>query len=207
MSVVFGDGFAGSNIDKNVQVVLGGAVALQCMVPDANPPPEILWFNSAGQMVELVDDQVILEENGRYLILVTLTAEILEDSYRCRVINVRLTETVISSTQYSLVDDLPSGEQLVYKEIGNLTGRSGDTLNFIYVAGYRPTGSGFIRIIISCRLGDEDMDDNLPNTGLIVTVPVPKPIGSKNKLAITCDVVTSDGPIEQAEGSLTIVGK
>ena len=201
--LVFGAGFGGQIVQENVQVVLGGAVALQCMVPDANPPPEIVWFNSAGEMIKFVENEVFLEEDGRYLFLATLTAERLQDMYRCQVTNVNLTETIISSTQYSLSDDLPAGEPLVYKGIGDLVGRSGEMLDFIYVAGYRPTGSGNVGIIISCTLED----GVLSNAGLRVAVPVPKPIGSKNKLAITCVVLTSDGSIEPAEGSLTIVGK
>ena len=205
MSVVFSDGFGGQTVQENVQVVLGGAVALLCDVPYTNPPPEIQWFNSAGQIVEIVGD-VVLEENGRYLFLATLTAQRLQDSYRCQVTNVRLTETIISSTLYSLSDDLPEREPLVYKEIGDLVGRSGDTLESRYVVGYRSSDSGNVGITILCRL--EDRNGVLPNAGLRVAVPVPKPVGSKNILTITCIVVSfSDGAIGMAEGSLTIVGK
>ena len=206
MSVVFGAGFRGNIVQENVQVVLGGAVALLCDVPNANPPPEIVWFNSAGEMIEFVENEVFLEEDGRYLFLATLTEERLQDMYRCQVTNVNLTDTITSSTWYSLSDDLPAGEPVVYKGIGDLVGRSGDMLDFIYVAGYRPIVSSNVGIIISCTL--EDRGGVLPNIGLRVTVPVPEPVGSKNTLIIICSVVSiPDGSIGMAEGSLTIVGK
>ena len=205
MSVVFGDGFGGQIVQETVQVVQDSAVALLCDVPDANPPPEIVWFNSAGEMIKFVENEIVLEDDGRYLFLATLTAERLQDMYCCQVMNVNLTETITSSTQYSLSDDLPAGELLVYKGIGDLVGRSGDTLEFRYVVGYRPTVPSTVGQIIICTLGEGS--EALSNAGIRVTVPVPEPVGSKNRLAINCIVATSDGFIELDGGSLTIVGK
>ena len=62
-------------IEVPVAVALNSAVALECDVLDANPPPQIKWFDDQGEIQAIQDgNSVRFLDSGRYLYIKRLQA-------------------------------------------------------------------------------------------------------------------------------------
>ena len=65
--------------DISVPIALNSAVALECDVLDANPPPQIKWYSNQGAIQEVtVDNSVRFLDGGHYLYLRRLQPSHLE---------------------------------------------------------------------------------------------------------------------------------
>ena len=128
--------FAESNV--SVPVALNSEVALECDVLDANPPPQIKWYNDQGPIEEVMLQNNLIRflDGGRYLYLSKLQTSHLERQYYCAVTNANLSQEISAPTRYVLTDSLTQGVLIDYKQIGNLTAFVGNTsLEFAYVGG------------------------------------------------------------------------
>ena len=123
--------------EVSVPVALHSDVALECDVLDANPPPQIKWYNDQGPIQEVIlHNSVRFLDGGRYLYLTRLQTSHLERQYYCAVINANLSQEISAPTRYVLTETLTKGVLMEYKQIGNLTAFVGNTsLEFAYVGG------------------------------------------------------------------------
>ena len=112
-------------------------VTLECDVLDANPPPQIKWYDDQGEIQEMREsNSVRFLDRGRYLYLRSLQAAHLDRCYHCAVTNVNLSQEVAAPTRYVLVDNLTQGVLMDYKQIGDLTAFVGNTsFEFSYIGG------------------------------------------------------------------------
>ena len=125
-----------STVVVPIPVALNSAVALECDVLDANPPPKIKWFNDQGEIREITEgNRVRFLDNGRYLYLKRVQATHLQRQYYCNVINANLTREISAPTRYVLMDNLTQGILVDYKQIGNLIAFVGTTIEFTFVGG------------------------------------------------------------------------
>ena len=116
--------FDGPSGTVMVNVTAGGqaAVAIECRVRDANPPPIIRWRNANGPLTEIIgSNRLRFLHNGRYLLINQLTNAQISTTYGCEVTNVRLHDTVRSSTTYALVDNVGANDYMIYKRFVNRT--------------------------------------------------------------------------------------
>ena len=118
-------------------MALNSDVALECDVLDANPPPQIKWFDDQGEIQEMIQgNNVRFLDGGHYLYLRRLHPAHLERQYYCTVTNANLSQEVSSPIRYVLTDNLPRGVLKDYKQIGDLTAFVGNTsIEFAYVGG------------------------------------------------------------------------
>ena len=132
------DGFEQAN-DSTVEipVALGSDVALECDVLDANPPPQIKWWNDQEEIQEMREsNSVRFLDGGRYLYVRNLQAVHLDRHYHCIITNANLSMEISAPTRYVLVDNLSQGVLIDYKQIGDLRAFVGNmSFEFAYVGG------------------------------------------------------------------------
>ena len=115
-----------------VATVLGGAVALECDFQDARPVPDVNWYMGNGTDVIGV---------GRYLFISTLTAEQRAAQFHCEVTNARLSSTPRRApTIYTLSEDIPEDEYIVYELPTSYITEVGSTLDVQYATAYLEAG-------------------------------------------------------------------
>ena len=126
-----------STVEVPIPVALNSDVALECDVLDAEPPPQIKWYNDTGAIQEVTrNNKVRFLDGGRFLYLRTLDSSHLEQQYYCAVTNVNLNKEISAPTRYVLIDNLTQGVLIDYKQIGDLTAFVGNTsIEFAYVGG------------------------------------------------------------------------
>ena len=131
------DGFKQLAENTSIPVALNSDVALECNVLDANPPPQIKWFNDQGEIQEVMQNNIVrFLDNRRYLYLRDLKSIHLEQRYYCAVTNANLSQEVSAPTRYILTGNLTQGVLMDYKQIGNLTAFVGNTsFEFAYIGG------------------------------------------------------------------------
>ena len=88
----------------NINVTAGLDVALLCDIPSACPPPVIEWWDDNGLIPDVPDMDVRYVNGGQYLVIRELTAEQISRTYRCRVTNAVVHDTVTSNGDYTLND-------------------------------------------------------------------------------------------------------
>ena len=86
----------------NINVTANLDVALLCDIPSASPPPVIEWLDDNGLISSEPDVRYV--SGGRYLVIRELTAEQISRTYRCRVTNAIVHDTVTSNGDYTLTD-------------------------------------------------------------------------------------------------------
>ena len=121
----------------SVPVALNSDVALECDALDAKPPPQIKWYDDQGPIQEVLQgNNVRFFDGGRYLYLRKLQATHLERQYYCTITNANLSQEIAAPSRYTLTDNLPQGELMDYKQIGNQTAFVGNTsFEFAFVGG------------------------------------------------------------------------
>ena len=117
---------------------IGTNIALECMVGDSQPPPDIVWYQGDIPLVEnTVTNDVRFLEGGRWVYITDI--EDFSREYHCEVSNALIHGSETSPQTYfvngtGLVDEV----NFVYKEIGDLTAFSkegqDDNFEFSYVA-------------------------------------------------------------------------
>ena len=187
------DGFNGPNgtVQVNVTTGIQAAVAIECRVRDANPPPIIRWRNGSGVLTEdRTNNRLRFLDNGRYLLIRQLTTAQINTNYQCEVTNARLHETVRSPTTYDLVDNVGTNDFMTYKRLINRTILVGETVELSYIAG---AGSGVdpFGIIGTCRRSGSTLSTPilLPVTGGVTSVSIPD-TSSNEKIPATANSVT-----------------
>lgn len=192
-----------------MKVVEDSFVALECDAPPANPPAKIQWKDNNGFVQNISDmSKIFFLNGGRFLYITGLNGMRIQRQYYCCVTNVLTGVTINSSISYFLTTlDVTPGMVLDYKPIGELMGRPGEVLNFVYAAGY-------MKITAEDKLNGVSL--RCPNTNQVMYVftdngtvlfEVPQPAGDTNLLTITCTQYTADGHKASIHGTLTILGK
>ena len=127
------DGFERANPSVvSIATVQGGAVALECDFLAAMPVPDVKWYMDNGTDVIGV---------GRYLFINTLTAEQRAAQFHCEVTNALLSSTPRRApTIYTLSEDIPEDELIVYELPTSYITEVGSTLDVQYAAAYLEAG-------------------------------------------------------------------
>ena len=93
-------------------------VALECLVADSNPPPQIRWLGNGNPLTEVMtNNRLRFLDNGRYLLIRQLATEQLNTNYQCQVTNARLHEMETSPTAYNLANNFGTNEFKIYKRL------------------------------------------------------------------------------------------
>ena len=183
--------------DISVPVALNSAVALECDVLDANPPPQIKWYSDQGAIQEVTqNNRVRFLDSGCYLYLGSLQPSHLERQYYCAVTNVNLNQEISSPTRYVLTDNLTQGVLIDYKQIGDLTVFVGNaSIQFAYVG----TVFGDITNTTVNRMTVDDVEvASLGNIGIVDLVSM-----MKGLLKLEARV-SYNGMIAVRKGTLTV---
>ena len=161
-----------STVEVPVPVALNSDVALMCDVLDAKPSPEIKWYNDQGPIQEILQgNRVRFLESGHYLYLRRLQAVHLQRRYYCAVINVNLSQKVVSPTRYVLTDNITQGVLIDYKQIGNQRAFVGNTsFEFAFVGGV--FGDVVNETINTLSVNGNEVAI-LGNIGIIDTISIP----------------------------------
>ena len=202
----------------NVTTGSQAAVAIECRVRDANPPPVIRWRNAIGPLTEVVaDNRLCFLHNGRYLLINQLTNAQISTTYSCEVTNARLHETTSSPTTYALVDNIGANEFMIYKRFVNRTVLVGDTFELSYIvgAGHNVTPFG----LFACQRSGNTLDSDisplmLPHIGGVISEPIPDtPAGEEIPAAaasvtfeVRCSFITGQ-QITGIQTTLSVQGK
>ena len=202
----------------NVATGIQAAVAVECRVGDANPPPIIQWRDANGPLTEITaSNRLRFLHNGRYLLINQLTTAQTNTNYHCEVTNVRLHDTVRSPTTYELVDNVGANEFMIYKRFVNRTVLVGDSFELSYIvgAGRNVTPFGFFNCQRSGNTLDSDISPlTLPHIGGVISEPIPDtPAGEQIPaaaasvtFAVRCSFVTGQ-QITIIQTTLTVQGK
>ena len=115
-----------------IATVQEGAVALECDFQDARPVPDVNWYMDNGTDVIGV---------GRYLFICSLTPEQRAAQFHCEVTNALLSSTPRRApTIYTLSEDIPENELIVYELPTSYITEVGSTLAVQYAAAYLEAG-------------------------------------------------------------------
>ncbi|XP_064396459.1 hemicentin-1-like [Halichondria panicea] len=149
-------------------------IALKCRVGDSQPLPDIVWFqdNSTTPLDESLTGTIVrFLEGGRWAYITDI--ETFPHDYRCGVRNARMHELVRSPQTYFVNGTgLVTGENFVYKEIGDLTAFSAkgedEDFEFSYVAS-----RGILNRV--CAFSNSDGSSAVSNAavGTIHNLPAP----------------------------------
>ena len=179
LSVSDFNGFDGLSGTVNVNVTTGSqaAVAIECRVRDANPPPLIRWHDTNGLLTEVTaSNRLRFLHNGRYLLINQLTTAQVSRTYSCEVTNARLHETVRSPTTYTLVNNVGANEFVIYKRFVDRTVLVGDTIELSYIVGAGRSVTPFG--LLSCQRSGDTLDTHisplsLPHLGGVISESIP----------------------------------
>ena len=194
LSVSDFNGFDGPSGTVNVNVTTGSqaAVAVECHVRDANPPPQIRWRNANGPLTEVTaSNRLRFLHNGRYLLINQLTTAQVSTTYSCEVTNARLHETVRSPTTYTLVNNLGANEFMIYKRFVNRAVLVGDTVELSYIVGAGRNVSPFG--LLGCQRSGDTLDSDIsplqiPHQGGVISEPIPDTVTGEELPATAASV-------------------
>ena len=127
------DGFERANLSAvSIATVQGGVVALECDFLAAMPVPDVKWYMDNGTEAIGV---------GRYLFINTLRAEQRAAQFHCEVTNALLSSTPRRApTIYTLSEDIPEDEYIVYELPTSYITEVGSTLDVQYAAAFQAAG-------------------------------------------------------------------
>ena len=197
-----------------------GNVALECRVRDANPPPRIQWFDGNDMpLIEVTNNNLLrFLDNGRYLLIRTLTAAQVNTNYYCSVTNVRLHETMRSPTTYDLDPTLGSNEIMIYKSFVDrtltLVGGGSGTVQWSYIAG---AGTGVMVFgLVSCRRRQTAPTPGqtliLSQVGGVIEETIPRggdnipSVAESVTFEVSCPLV-GDRLVNTSRATLTVLGR
>ena len=159
LSVSDFNGFDGPSGTVNVNVTTGiqAAVAIECRVRDANPPPLIRWRDLNGPLTKVTaSNRLCFLDNGRYLLINQLTTAQVSTTYSCEVTNARLHETIRSPTIFTLVNNVGANDFMIYKRFVNRTVLVGDIIELSYIVGAGRNVTPFG--LLSCQRSGDTLD-------------------------------------------------
>ena len=225
MSVVLSvsdfNGFDGPSGTVMVNVTTGirSAIAIECRVRDANPPPIIRWHDANGPLTENVgSNRLRFLHNGHYLLIRQLTNTQISTTYSCEVTNALLHQLRTSPTTYALIDNVGANDYMIYKRFENRTILVGDTFELSYIVGAGRSVSPFG--LLACQRTGDTLDSSisplsLPDTGggvISETIPVTS-VGERIPAAaasvtfvVSCTLITGQ-QITVVQTTLTVQGK
>ncbi len=183
--------------DVAVQTNLGGSVALECDFLVFNRVPRADWYaNRTTTKVEedLVNNNVLYLEGGRYLYIRALTAEQRKTRYNCQVANfINISPLVpgyISNTTYTLDTDLESVGITVYKRLGTKIGKVGEQLQFVYAATRRNADGDFEDFGVLCP-SNNFVTISIGNN-FVLTVTLNPAAENETEVTFTCVLAGAD---------------
>ena len=211
------NGFDGPSGTVNVNVTTGSqaAVAIECRVRDANPPPQIRWRDVNGPLTEvLASNRLRFLHNGRYLLINQLTNTQLSTTYSCEVTNALLHQTRTSPTTYALVNNVGANDFMIYKRFVERTVLVGDTFELSYIAG---AGRNFTPFgFLSCQRSGSTLHSplSLRNVGGVISEPIPDTdageqipsVASNVTFEVSCTFITGQQST-LIQTTLTVQGK
>ena len=154
-------GFTGSSRVVTVNVTTADGdddVALECLVADSNPPPQIRWLGNGNPLIRL------------------LTTPELNTNYQCQVTNARLHGMETSPTTYNLVNNIGANQFKIYKRLMDRTILRGTTVDMSYIAGAGSDVSPFV--LDECERSGRTLTTNLtlvPGAGHVIVETIPRP--------------------------------
>ena len=158
-----------NTIEVPIPVALNSDVALECDVLDANPPPQIKWYDDQGEIQE--DQRVRFLDNGHYLYLRRLQSAQLEREYFCVVANANLSWAISAPTRYMLIDNITQGVLVDYKQIGGLRAFVGNiSVKFAFIGGVHGHHTNETLSTLTVNGRDVSM---LGNIGIIDKISLP----------------------------------
>ena len=123
-------------------------VALECLVADSNPPPQIRWLGNGNPLTEIMtNNRLRFLDSGHYLLYRELGTVELNTNYQCQVTNARLHEIVTSPTTYNLVNNIGTNEFKIYKRLIDRKIQRGSTVELSYIAGAGPGIRPFVLVM------------------------------------------------------------
>ena len=172
-------GFTGPSRVVTVNVTTADGdddVALECLVAESKPPPQITWLGNGNPLKEVMtNNQLRFLDNGRYLLIRQLTTVQLNTNYQCQVTNARLHEMVTSPTTYNLVNNVGTNEFKIYKRLIDRTILRGTTVELSYIAG---AGSGIRPFVVDeCVRSGSTLATSLtlvPQAGGVIPETIPR---------------------------------
>ena len=172
-------GFTGPSRVVTVNVTTADGddeVAVECLVGESNPPPQIIWLGNGNPLAEItLNNQLRFLDNGRYLLIRQLASAQLNTSYQCQVTNARLHEMETSPTTYNLVNNIGTNEFKIYKRLIDRTVLRGTTVELSYIAGADPDIIPFV--LDSCVRSGSTLTTNLtlvPQAGGVIPEIIPR---------------------------------
>ena len=188
----FNDFDVPATVSVNVTTGSQAAVAIECRVRDANPPPIIRWRDANGPLTEVVaSNRLRFLHNGRYLLINQLTTAQVSTIYQCEVTNARLHETVRSPTTYTLVNNVGANDFIIYKRFVNRTVLVGDTVELSYIVGAGRNVTPFG--LLSCQRSGDTLHSEIsplsqPHIGGIISEPIPDTVAGEQIPATAASV-------------------
>ena len=172
-------GFTGPSRVVTVNVTIDDGdneVALECLVADSNPPPQIRWLGNGNPLTEdRTNNRLRFLDNGHYLLIRQLSTAELNTSYQCQVINARLHEMETSPTTYNLANNIGANEFRIYKRLIDRTILRGTTVELSYIAG---AGAGIRPFVLDeCVRSGSTLATNLtlvPQAGGVIEETIPR---------------------------------
>ena len=151
-------------------------VALECLVGESNPPPQIRWLGNGNPLTEnRTNNRLRFLDNGRYLLIRQLSTALVNTNYKCQVTNARLHEMETSPTTYNLVNNIGTNEFKVYKRLMDRTIVRGTSVELLYIAG---AGSGIRPFVLdACVRSGSTLATNLtlvPQAGGVIPETIPR---------------------------------
>jgi hypothetical protein len=152
---------------KQLQTIVGGAVAMECDFLEGSPRPQIKWFmNNANTSItedRMANARLILE-GGRYLFIRVLTAQQRNSSYHCEAVNTLLGTSLRSPTTYTLGGELQPNMLVIYYGDRIVTTALGEPMEVVVAASSRHDNEQGAHVILSCSGGI------LSGSGVMVSV-------------------------------------
>ena len=214
------NGFDGPSGTVMVNVTTGSqaAVAIECRVRDANPPPQIRWRDANGPLTEVTDsNRLRFLHNGHYLLINQLTAAQVSTTYSCEVTNALLHQSRTSPTTYTLVNNVGANEFVTYKTLVNREVLVGDTVELSYIVGAGRDVTPFG--LLSCQRSGNTLDSDisplsLPNVRGVISEPIPDTARGEQLPAsaasvtfeVSCTLITGQ-QASQIRTTLTVQGR
>ena len=165
-------------------------MALECLVADSNPPPQIRWLRNGNPLTEnRTNNRLRFLGNGHYLLIRELRTTQLNTTYQCEVTNARLHEMETSPTTYNLFDNIGTNEFKIYKRLIDRTIVRGTTVELSYIAG---AGAGVVPFVLdNCRRSGSTLASNVtlvPRAGGVIPETIPRP--REEQIPAVADSVT-----------------
>ena len=150
------------------------------------------WFAN-DVMIEkdtTANSEVLFLDGGRYLYIRALTAAERMMRYHCVVNNFRDENGVMpvrAPTTYTLNTDLANEGITVYRELGTMSGRVGDTVQFVYAAAARDMNNNRPDVFITCS---SNPFVTFVSSSNLVDVTLTAAAGSEDEVNFTCTLIT-----------------